>query len=83
MPDLRAALEAGPVRLRRDYDRQLADMGEAGWYWHLYLNGEKVNGGLSGTREEARAAAEHAVSLHLHGEPYVYGWPLVSTRLSL
>jgi hypothetical protein len=73
MPYLRAVLEAGRVRRHRaDYDRQLADLGDAGWYWHLYLDGEKVNGGLCESREEARAAAEHAVSCDWTSSMHTY-----------
>lgn len=66
----------GRLTRRAAYDRRILAMGEAGWYWHVYLDGRKVNGGLSGSREEARAAADSAVTADLHGEPLTCsGWP--------
>lgn len=71
-----SSLLDGRLARRAAYDRRVVAMGEAGWYWHVYLDGQKVNGGLSGTREEARAAAEHAVTADMSGEPCAYaGWP--------
>lgn len=62
-------------RRRAAYDRRIVPLGDGTWYWHLYLDGERLNGGLSPSRDEARMAAGHAITFHLAGEPYTYaGW---------
>ncbi len=38
------------------------------WYWHLYFDGEKVNGGLSDTEAEARSDAYTAKLSHNRNE---------------
>ena len=55
------------MRHRMDYERRVTDMGEAGWYWHLYLDGQRLNGGLSATREDAVIAAGCAVAFDRDG----------------
>lgn len=56
------------ARRRAAYDRRIVPLGDGTWYWHLYLNGERLNGGLSPSRDDARAAAGHAITIHLAGE---------------
>lgn len=66
--ELAVALRRGTeARHRGEYERRITDMGEAGWYWHLYLDGQRLNGGLSATREEAVIAAGCAVTFDRAG----------------
>lgn len=36
------------------------------FYWHLYHQGERVNGGLSESRDAACEASGYAVTRHMH-----------------
>lgn len=47
-----------------DYQWFLVDLGEAGWYWHLYWNDEKVNGGINDYKWEAEQEAENCAWKH-------------------
>lgn len=66
-----AAVLSGRLARRAAYDVKVTGMGDGTWYWHLHLDGERVNGGLSSSPGEARAAARHAIGTHLSGEPLI------------
>jgi hypothetical protein len=52
---------------RGQYDREYAQLADGSWYWRLHLHGERLNGGISATRQDAAHDAGRAVSLHLSG----------------
>jgi hypothetical protein len=39
---------------------------DQGWYWHLYRNDKRVNGGLAASEYRAGVAARSAVAAHLY-----------------
>ena len=47
------------------YRKALTRLGDGTWYWHLFHGEERVNGGLSPTREDALADAGFAISRHI------------------
>lgn len=63
------------LRCRAAYDRRIVPLEDGTWYWHLYLDGERLNGGLSPSRAEARMAAGHAISFDMHGHYACYAPP--------
>lgn len=50
----------------RDYRKIIVPLPGGSFYWHLYHCGERVNGGLGETRDEAAKAAGQASAQHWH-----------------
>jgi hypothetical protein len=50
----------------RGYRHVIRRLPDGCWYWHLYWNGERVNGGLSPTEADARADARNASVRHIY-----------------
>jgi len=53
----------------REYDRKYAELDDGMWYWHVFLHGERVNGGLSETHDDARADSARAIAMHASSPP--------------
>lgn len=51
-------------RMMAPYSRTFTHLEDGTWYWHAFLRGERVNGGLSETLEDARADSARAIALH-------------------
>lgn len=47
------------------YRREVTPLPDGMWYWHLFRDDVRVNGGLSRSREDALADAGFAVGRHL------------------
>ena len=50
-----------------DYLCDVVQLADGSFYWHLFYRGERVNGGLSATREDARADSASA-RVHHHAD---------------
>lgn len=61
------------VRLRaRLYDRQVTELNDGLFYWHLFFRGERINGGLSCSYASAMSAAWYVMIQHIYTDAREY-----------
>lgn len=59
-----AAFDWQRARWSGQFRKEVTPLADGWFYWHLFRNGVRVNGGLSRTREDAFADAGFAVRQH-------------------
>lgn len=68
------------------YTRELVPLEDGTWYWHLFLDGEKVNGGLAEDEDWAFVQSCRYAWQHSHDEDHhqiAYGFLDFETSVAM